>query len=63
MKLQTLEAPARQYAVVYADPAWEYKVWSRDTGAGRSAEAHYTTTSFDAMAALPVANVAQRNTF
>ena len=33
----------KKYSIIYADPPWRYKVWSRDTGLGRSAEAHYNT--------------------
>ena len=33
----------KKYNIIYADPPWQYKVWSRDTGLGRSAEAHYKT--------------------
>ena len=31
------------YRVILADPPWTFRVWSKDTGAGRSAESHYTT--------------------
>ena len=30
----------KKYKVIYADPPWAYKVWSKK-GAGRSAESHY----------------------
>lgn len=33
----------KKYKVIYADPPWEFKVWSKETGLGRSAEAHYNT--------------------
>lgn len=33
----------KKYNIIYADPPWQYKVWSRDTGLGRSAESHYHT--------------------
>lgn len=33
----------KKYHIIYADPPWQYKVWSRDTGLGRSAESHYKT--------------------
>lgn len=47
-----------QYAVIYADPPWEFRVWNRDTGSGRSAEAHYNTLSLDSLCALPVSELA-----
>lgn len=35
----------KKYNIIYADPPWQYKVWSKDTGLGRSAESHYKTMS------------------
>ncbi len=32
----------KQYKIIYADPPWQYKVWSKK-GLGRSAESHYNT--------------------
>lgn len=26
----------KKYNIIYADPPWQYQVWSRDTGLGRS---------------------------
>lgn len=31
-----------KYNIIYADPPWQYKVWSKK-GNGRSAESHYNT--------------------
>ena len=28
----------KKYNIIYADPPWQYKVWSKKTGLGRSAE-------------------------
>lgn len=36
-----------RYSVILADPPVPYEVWSKDTGMGRSAEAHYPTMSWD----------------
>ncbi|MBS7233146.1 DNA methyltransferase [Flavobacterium psychroterrae] len=36
----------RKYDVIYADPPWQFKVWS-NKGAGRSAEIHYNTQSIN----------------
>lgn len=33
-----------KYNIIYADPPWQYKVWSKK-GQGRSAESHYPTMS------------------
>lgn len=32
----------KKYQIIYADPPWQYKVWSKK-GNGRSAESHYNT--------------------
>jgi N6-adenosine-specific RNA methylase IME4 len=32
----------KKYNIIYADPPWSYKVWSKK-GLGRSAESHYRT--------------------
>lgn len=32
----------KKYNIIYADPPWQYKVWSKK-GNGRSAESHYKT--------------------
>lgn len=50
--------PRGHFGAIYADPPWSFRVWSKDTGQGRSAESHYGTMSMDDIAALPVAVVA-----
>lgn len=50
-----------RYATILADPAWKFEVWDRDTGQGRSAEAHYHTTEMDRLRALPVSELAARD--
>lgn len=37
---------AKKYQIIYADPPWQYKVWSKK-GNGRSAESHYNTMNID----------------
>lgn len=37
-----------KYQVIYADPPWAYRVWSKK-GNGRSAESHYPTMSIEEM--------------
>jgi len=51
----------KQYNVILADPPWQYRVWSRDTGQGRSAEAHYKTKMIDRILALNVNRIAAPN--
>ena len=50
----------RKYNVIYADPPWAYRVWSKK-GMGRSAESHYPTMSIEAIKALPVSELADRD--
>lgn len=50
----------RKYQVIYADPPWAYRVWSKK-GNGRSAESHYPTMSIEEIADLPVKELADEN--
>ena len=50
----------KKYSVILADPAWEYRVWSKK-GAGRSAESHYPTMPIEQICALPVADLADKD--
>ena len=50
----------KKYKVIYADPPWAYKVWSKK-GAGRSAESHYPTMDIVAIKALPVGELADKD--
>lgn len=45
------------YQIIYADPPWQYRVWSKK-GSNRSAESHYSTMSIDDICALPVEQLA-----
>jgi len=49
-----------KYKVIYADPPWQYKVYS-DKGKGRSAESHYPTMTIEDIKNLPVENLADKN--
>jgi N6-adenosine-specific RNA methylase IME4 len=46
-----------RYGAIYADPPWEFKVWS-GAGKDRSADNHYRTGGLDEIKALPVADLA-----
>lgn len=50
-----------QYDIILADPAWRFRVWSRDTGLGRSADSHYDTMPLKDIMALPVGMLARKN--
>ncbi|HZH74296.1 MAG TPA: MT-A70 family methyltransferase [Mariniphaga sp.] len=41
-----MNVKGKKYDVIYADPPWHFKVWSRK-GAERSAEIHYQTQSVE----------------
>ena len=43
----------KKYSIIYADPPWRYKVYSKK-GLGRSAESHYPTMALEDIRALPV---------
>lgn len=47
--------------IIYADPPWPFRVWSKDTGSGRSAESHYPTMTIEQLCALPVKDLAGKN--
>ena len=55
-----MNAPDK-YDVILADPPWQFRVWDKDTGQGRSAEAHYSTMTIDDICALPIRNLAANN--
>lgn len=50
----------KKYQIIYADPPWEYKVYSKK-GQTRSAEAHYPTMALADIQALPVGKLADDN--
>ena len=47
----------KKYNIIYADPPWQYKVYSKK-GEGRSAENHYHTMNIEDIKSLPVGNIA-----
>ena len=47
----------RKYGAIYADPPWSFRNWSAK-GTGRNAVSHYDCLDFDALASLPVADLA-----
>lgn len=50
--------PTEQYGVVYADPAWRFQPYSRETGLDRAADNHYPTQTTDEIIKLPVGTLA-----
>lgn len=51
----------RKYNIIYADPPWQFKVWSRATGLGRSAESHYPTMVKEDIQKLPIENITTKD--
>jgi N6-adenosine-specific RNA methylase IME4 len=51
--LMAMAAAGRKFSVIYADPPWQFLVYS-GKGKQRSAERHYDTSSLEAIKALPV---------
>lgn len=52
--------PKNKYKIIYADPAWTYRVWSKK-GAGRTASHHYKVSSLEEMKQLPVQDISEDN--
>ena len=50
----------QKFAVIYADPPWEFKVYS-GKGKQRSAERHYDVSSLEAIKALPIEALAAKD--
>jgi N6-adenosine-specific RNA methylase IME4 len=51
--LHALAASGKRFSVIYADPPWEFKVYS-GKGKQRSADRHYDTAGLDDIASLPI---------
>ena len=50
----------KKYQIIYADPPWQYKVYSKKSE-GRSAESHYSTMSIEQIGKLPIKELADDN--
>ena len=53
--------PDKKYSIIYADPPWQYKVWAKDTGLGRSAESHYKTMEKRDIQSLPISQLCEKD--
>ena len=56
-----MKLPNKKYQIILADPPWSYKVWSKETGSGRSAESHYHTMSLEDIQSLPIQSITDDN--
>ena len=50
----------KKYKIIYADPPWQYRVYSKK-GQGRSAANHYHTMNIKDIMALPVDKIADKD--
>ena len=50
----------KKYSIIYADPPWAYRTYSKK-GQGRSAESHYPTMCIEDIKALPVGELAAKD--
>ncbi|MGX1418328.1 MT-A70 family methyltransferase [Bradyrhizobium elkanii] len=50
--------PDKRYGVIYADPEWQFEVYSRDTGMDRAADNHYPTSTTEDICNRPVSDIA-----
>lgn len=57
MKLKRGLVTRKKYNIIYADPPWNFKVWSK-RGEGRSASQHYPVMDLAQITALPVESIA-----
>ena len=51
----------KKYNIIYADPPWQFQVWSRDTGLERSADKHYHTMQKQDIQSLPIQNICDKD--
>lgn len=50
----------KKYKIIYADPPWQYQVWSAK-GLGRTADSHYHTMKKEEIQALPVQDICEKD--
>jgi N6-adenosine-specific RNA methylase IME4 len=43
--------------VIVADPPWKFRVWSEESGSGRSLSTHYPVSDLDAIKSLDVQSI------
>ena len=51
---QVAEMPDGEFGVIYADPAWRFEPYSRDTGMDRAADNHYPTMDLEGLKEIEV---------
>tara|TARA_Y100000114_G_scaffold157167_2_gene187694 strand:+ start:11549 stop:12094 length:546 start_codon:yes stop_codon:yes gene_type:complete len=58
--LELISFPKKKYNIIYADPAWSFKSWSKK-GNKRSADIHYNVMSIDQIKKLPVKKICKKD--
>lgn len=56
--MTTPPLPKSKYKIIYADPPWSFRTWSKN-GQGRAPEKHYPTMSKEDIFSLPVSDIAE----
>lgn len=54
------EKKYKKYNIIYADPPWNYKVWSKK-GAGRTASSHYNVMKIEDLKLMPISVIRDLN--
>ena len=49
--------PNKRYGVIYADPAWRFEPYSRETGMDRAADNHYPTMTTAEISTMDIASI------
>lgn len=52
---------SRQFSIIYADPPWQFDVWSRETGLEKCPDRHYPTMTVEEICALPIGEIVAPN--
>jgi len=50
----------KKYKIIYADPPWQYKTWSKK-GGGSTAERHYSLMSTEEIENLPINDLCEKD--
>ena len=50
-----------KYSIIYADPPWQFKTYSKKGQEKKSADCHYQCMSIEEIMALPVNEIAEQN--
>lgn len=53
--------PKKKYNIIYADPPWTFRTYSEKGAEQKSAKRHYDLMDIEAIKALPVADLADKN--